>query len=204
MMTAERTTGRTICPRCQLPIPTVSGYPDWCERCGWGSAPEESPSPASRGVAKAYRALGARESARLLREAAAQGGRGHRATPSIVVAFVIAAVVHLFTVAPLGLAIFLIVRMWPGAISIFPAAFLVFLTWLLAPELPPKPETILDRAEFPATYALVDAVAAALGTPRVSGIACDMDFNASFGQSGWRWKQFLHLGRAALVDPRSR
>lgn len=193
-MDIETVATRIHCPQCRVAIPTVVGYPDWCDRCGWSTAPEVPAAPAPVGLAKIYRTVGARESARLLREATEQPAVGRTSILLAVLAFAIAALVHLITLTPLALAVAVIAWLWPSPISIFPASLLLLLAWVLAPQLPEKPEILLDREEFPATYALVDAVAAALKTPRVSGIACDMAFNAAFGQAGWQRQRIVHIG----------
>ncbi len=53
---------------------------------------------------------------------------------------------------------------------------------------------LLDRASYPALYALVDRVADALGAKRVDMIVVSGEFNASFGRAGWTRRSVLRLG----------
>jgi Zn-dependent protease with chaperone function len=174
-------------------LPVDPGYTTWCERCGWNVRPDQSPA-APNAIVRAYETLGRRQSQRLFDDLLRQPALKRTLIPSDLAAFVIAALVHSLTLVCVALGIAVSALFWPNLIGILLGSPLFVLAWVLAPRLPPSPDIILDRHEFPALYALADAVADALGTARVAGIAFDMEFNAAFGRAGWRRRNILHLG----------
>jgi heat shock protein HtpX len=107
---------------------------------------------------------------------------------------IIAIVVHSVTLGFAVLGIVLLIRGWPRVFSIIGSLICVGIVWFLRPRFPKMPDGILPRDEFPALYAFVDRLAAALGAPEIHSIAVNYSFNATITQVQWRRKYVLSLG----------
>ena len=201
MAIAEAEERQIACPQCRTELPVEPGYAPWCDRCGWNVQADEPP-PAPNLIVRAYESLGRRQSQRLFEGLLKHPTARRTLTPADLAAFVVAALVHGVTLACVALGLAAIVWAWPNPFGFLIACPLFLLAWLLAPQLPPRPDIVLDRRDFPAHYALADAVADALGTTRVAGIAFDMEFNAAFGRVGWRRHNIMQLGAPfwAILD----
>jgi len=117
-----------------------------------------------------------------------------RLTTGIVLAHVIAACVHLVSIALLLAGIALIVWTWPNLLGIILGSAMAIGGWFLLPRPGRLPDRTVTRDQAPALYALVDEVAAVLKTRPVDVIALDPDVNASFSRVGLRRTTVLTLG----------
>jgi Zn-dependent protease with chaperone function len=68
---------------------------------------------------------------------------------------------------------------FPNILTLFVGAVLVWAGWTLRPRRRKEKERGLTRAELPATFALLDRIAEALGTNAPEEIVLDAEFNAS-------------------------
>lgn len=185
------------CPVCHATIPVDPNYVSWCDRCEWNLQPQE-PAPPRNVFEASYASIGRRASKNLFDRMVRTTSLRPTLTFSKVLAFLVAAVVHGLTLLFAGLSIFLLVRGWPNFMAIIGGLFCGGLAWALRPRFPRAPREIMPRDQFPTLYKLVDNIAQALRTASVDGIVIDEDFNAAFGQVGWRQKKILFLGLPLL------
>jgi Zn-dependent protease with chaperone function len=119
-------------------------------------------------------------------------------------ALLIAALVHVLTVVVVAAGVLLLV-VGPHAIPLdVLAVFLVAVGLFVAPRPQRHRTSSRGRSELPATFALVDQVAAGLGVRAPAAIAVDGRFNASVHRS--RGETVLTLGARmwAALDPAER
>jgi Zn-dependent protease with chaperone function len=187
------------CPSCDGAVATAVGYPAWCE-CGWGLAPPAVLRPPRTAVERAYAAAGRRAGERAHRRLALAAALEPRLTPSLALAYAVAGLVHLLCLALLlgGAA-----ALWLGAPRPMPmllGGLMVAAAVLMRPRIakPPR-ERLLDRAQAPALWALVDDVAAALHTPPPDRIVVEARFNAHWWRAGLRRIRVLGVGLPLLA-----
>jgi Zn-dependent protease with chaperone function len=184
------------CPQCGAQIPVYRDYVTWCDKCEWNIQPlsvEEKPPNVFESL---YASIGKRLSKRLFDELARTKSLEPTLTVSKVLAFVIAALVHAFTLLLAVLGILLLATQWPNIMGLAWGALFLGIAWALRPSLGKLDDIVeyLPRDQYPALYGLVDEVARALGSPSVDIIIADEDFKAAFGQVGWRRRRVLFLG----------
>jgi Zn-dependent protease with chaperone function len=174
-------------------MPVHEGFVTWCDRCGWNvnsRQPEKSQNP----FRIAYRRLGQTQSQVLLE----RYKKGESLRPSLTLskflAGVTATMIHAITLGFTAFGIALIVLGWPYLVAIVGGLLCLGIAWFLRPRPDEMPSEILSRAEFPALYRVVDTVVDSLGAPKTYGIVVNEDFNASYGQFGWRRKGVLSIG----------
>ena len=56
------------CPDCGASIPVTTGYPDWCDRCGWNLRPPPVRETATGRFARLVERAGRRSGERMARE----------------------------------------------------------------------------------------------------------------------------------------
>ena len=186
-----------ICPKCGATIPVYEGFVTWCDRCGWNLQPVRPPAP--RNVVKSvYASMGRRLSDQLYVEVAAAPSLRPHVTLALVLAYLIAALVHALTLLLVVGGIFLISGSWGYWLIVAVGVVALGVAWLLRPRIPrlldDERAGLIARADFPALYGLVDQVAAAVGRPPVDYLVVDGRYNAAFGAVGWRWRKLLILG----------
>jgi Zn-dependent protease with chaperone function len=192
------------CPSCATPLATDPRFTDWCPACEWNLGTEE---PRGRW----HRHRRARDRARVERLYAKLADRptdrpdeqpvGHGA--AWLLAVVVAAVVHLLTLAVLAGSLWLLVFGY-ALLKVVGAAGLG-LTWLLRPRLGSwrADASVLPREQAPALHALADRVAEELNTRRPDRIRITGAYNAFYGVRGIRRRVELSLGLplwAALTE----
>jgi len=194
-MTADPQTSvqHMLCPECTSSIPVDSGYVTWCDRCGWNLEPQDVGAPRSL-IEALYIRIGRTFGRRLYEEVRKQPGRVSF-TASRLLAFIIAACVHLITAVFVVAGVLLIVATWFHVLPTAAGLCLLALAWLLHPRLPRAPNNLVPRDRIPTWYRLADSVAGAIGATPVYGIVLTADFNASYSQAGvLRRMAILRLG----------
>ncbi|WP_448318424.1 M48 family metalloprotease, partial [Streptomyces sp. CO7] len=185
------------CPECGERIEADARYTVWCAACEWNVDPvraaerEERP----RLLERRRRELARRHGERLLREVAdGKPLRAHRDVPALL-AQAISVLVHAVTVTLVVAGLWCLVAGWgTGLVVLGAAALLVAVA--LRPRFgsPPEDVPLLDRADAPELFALVDEVAEVVGTRGVDLIAVDAEFNASVYAYGVRGHRVLTIG----------
>ena len=194
------------CPECGAPIPSLVGYPDWCGDCGWNLARPPSLAGGAGRFARLSEALGRRSGERLATELQAAGELRPRLTAAKAGAYVIAAGVHLFTLALLAGGVAAIV-VEPNVASILIGLAMISAGLSMRPRVPREPAgVVLDPAAAPALHALAGRVADALGRPAPAAIIADSRWNASWALVGWRRRRVLVVGIPVLaaLEPQER
>ncbi|MEU6442290.1 M48 family metallopeptidase [Streptomyces sp. NPDC047046] len=165
----------------------------WCPACEWNIDPGE---PEEEDRREAVRRARAQEfGGELLAELLGTEQTAPRREPSARLALALGLAVHALTLVVLGLAVWCLTAGWPSALP-FVGLLLLALAWGLRPRFARVPEdaVVLRRTEAPELYALVDEIAAAVGTRGVDLIAIDAEVNASAMRYGARGRMLLTLG----------
>jgi Zn-dependent protease with chaperone function len=198
-----------LCPKCGAQVPVYPGYVVWCDKCGWNLQPRQLPQ--SRNILETwYRAAGKRAGASLFAEVVAAPSLAPRITPAIVLAYMVAVLVHSFTLALLGLGLWLIVGAWGSCLTLGLGLLCLAMVWLLRPQLPALDDSdrlgLISREQCPALYQLVDSIAQTLGSHPPDFIVLNPSFNAALGAVGRRWQKVLYVGLPlfAILDGRER
>jgi Zn-dependent protease with chaperone function len=181
------------CPACGATIPVHQTYVTWCDHCDWNIRPQPADTP-DHAFARIYDALGRRFSHSLLDEMTRLGAQGSRLTLSKIAAYLLAGSVHSIGLGFAMFGVFLLLQGWPNLAAIFGGVLCLGIAWLARPALGKLPETIVERSQAPALYALADDVARALNTRPIDVIAIESIFNASFTQVGLRRRRVMALG----------
>ena len=199
------TATRGACPTCTAPLVVVPDYSDWCEACGWNADPLAQRSRDGLGSAAAARAMksvGGRSSAILAREA--QSGAQPRITVSRSLAYLVAVLVHLVTVALLVGAFVLLQSGKQILVTLSP--LFVGMAWLFRPRARNDVAKVERPQDITHIRSFVDRVAEAVGTKAVDEIALVGEFNAGVTTVGWRQRRVLLLGLPlfAVLEPQER
>src|SRR5262245_31051043 len=183
------------CPRCAAAVMVDQGWVSWCELCGWNVDPVP-PEPPRSVVEKLWRKLSVRHRRKLFEELKGRDGFARRWSGELVLAFVLAAVVHATSLALVVLGMWWVVTLrWGFLWALLPW----FAAWILAPRWPRAPKEPLNEREFPHLYALVRRTGQSVGMRPVRHIVIDERWNASFSESGWRLSPVIHLGLPLCV-----
>ncbi|MFE7662384.1 M48 family metallopeptidase [Streptomyces celluloflavus] len=182
------------CPECGAEIRTDPRFTTWCAACDWNvdpGKPEEEPGRLER----LRRQLARRHGERLFAEVAADGAPSSRRDAAGLLAYGIALAVHGVTLALLIAGILLVVLGWGGPLPVV-GVFFLMTTWFLRPRLGrlPADEPVLYRDAAPQLFALIDEVAAVVGTKGVHAIVVTPAVNASVTTYGIRGRRLLKLG----------
>jgi Zn-dependent protease with chaperone function len=107
-----------------------------------------------------------------------------------------ASILLVCTGLPIALGIYFVVIGFgqPGYFAI--GLVLLVIGWFLRPRLAEVPAEAItvNRTEAPATFALLDRVASAIGGRPVDLVIIDAEFNASYRRAGWRQREVLTVG----------
>jgi Zn-dependent protease with chaperone function len=197
------------CPKCVVPLVTENGAAPWCERCEWGLERYAPPAGAGWSARRlgqlsyrmAYRATTAQFRG-LQRGSLTRSGFG----PVRVAVMAISLLLLGFTAALAGAGVQLILA-HPNVVTFVVGGAAILVAITLVPPLSrfDKDHDRLNRAEAPTLYALVDRLAAAVGTRAPCVIAVSPDFNAAVSQYGLR-RRALYLGLAlwGVLTPQQR
>ncbi|MEU3280235.1 M48 family metallopeptidase [Streptomyces antibioticus] len=181
------------CPECGAEIRGDSRFTVWCAACDWNVDPGE-PQPAGGRLERFERALARRHGEQLLAEMLSGREPQPRRDADAVLATALALAVHGVTLALVVGGIWGVVGDWGGG---FWSGLLLLLLGLgLAPRPGrlPTDAPVLFRTDAPELFALVDEVAAAVGTRSVYAIAVDGSINAAVTTYGVRGRRLLVLG----------
>lgn len=201
-VTADLTYQR--CPECGHAIPVEKQFVVWCDRCEWNVDPVGDPYPPPEWRSR----LEHRLADVLFREL--EHGRIQR--PGWDVARVLAAVMSVvvltlpFICLALGVAALIAYR--PLYLAVPIAAVPLGCAWMFRPRLNSlsKEAEVVRREQAPRLYALLDTIADALGTERVTCVVIDADPNMWFGRMGWRRRATVGIGLPMWfsLDPQQR
>lgn len=188
--------GQTTCPGCNAEIPVHEGLRTWCDQCNWnvgGDAP-----PADEGfLARQYVRIGERHGKSVLEKLKTTPAQNLRPRWTIRkgIAFVLAASVHLLSLALFASGLFVIAIGLPEIGPIPLGAGLCTFAWLMRPKPGKVPsQDIASRKDFPTLHALVNEVVYELGGRPINNIVVNEDFNAAYGVVGWRRVPVLWIG----------
>lgn len=193
------------CPACQAELPLDPNYVTWCDRCGWNLRPETRSRPQTPFDAL-YLKLGQTLSAGMFEEVKRAADLRPRLTPTRLLALMLAALVHLSTLALLALGAALILFTWPHFLTTLLGLLCLLIVWNLRPRLGKLPDSAATPEQFPTLHMLANRIASALGAAPVDTIVIDHRFNASFGQVGLRQRQVITIGLPlfAILTPQER
>lgn len=180
------------CPACANSIPINSGFYVWCEKCDWNLTPQ-TPRANTSYFNKVYAQIGKRRGARLLESLSATPGRLPR-DGAVVASYLVVSAILLLNLALLALGVWLLVTGWPLLIATVLALLSFGIVWMARPRIERASRYAVNRASFPALWALVDRVAGALGARPPHSLAVDWRFGASFGKVTWLGRSELRLG----------
>ncbi|MFI7009741.1 M48 family metallopeptidase [Streptomyces sp. NPDC050145] len=194
------------CPDCGAGLDGDDRFVVWCQECEWNIDPAPPGEDGGR-IDRARRALAARHGERLLAELTDGSELRARRDPSSVAAFALALVVHGATLALVAGGLWLLLADLGVPLKVV-GMLLLASAWPLSPRPARMPQNVpvLRRAQAPALFALVDEVAAVVGTRGVDLIAVDAEPNASVMPVGWRGRRLLTLGLPLweILTPRER
>ncbi|MDQ0763415.1 M48 family metallopeptidase [Streptomyces canus] len=179
------------CPQCGVEIRTDRRFTTWCAACEWNVDPQ-GPGEEKRGPAAVRRRIAQHYGELLFTELRA-GNSGGRSVSGLF-AYAIALTVHGLTCILAAVGVWGLIAGWGGLGMVFGLFFLA-LAWSLRPRLNrlSDDDRVLLRDEAPELYALVDEVAAVLGTRSVDAVVVDVEANASVTHLGLR-RRLLTLG----------
>ncbi|MER5504596.1 M48 family metalloprotease [Streptomyces sp. NPDC002766] len=187
------------CPQCGTEIRADRRFTVWCAACDWNLEPGGRPDGTAEDkgrLRRLRRRLAQQYGEQLFADLGAAEGqqRPGRRTRAGVLAYAIALVVHAVTAALVVSGLWLLVTGW-GGLGVVAGLFLLALAWPLRPRLNRlhSDARVLSRSDAPELYALIDEVAAAVGTRGVDTVVVDTRANASVTQLGLR-RRLLTLG----------
>jgi heat shock protein HtpX len=188
-----------VCPQCGVILPVDAGYRAWCDRCGWNlSVPEqhEKPSLPQRMMAAINMKYSRRLYDQLLRHPPRRQGM---ALPRLL-AYLIAALVHLATLSLVALGLWLCFFAFPTARLLgilLGMACLVLVSLLFLPQERRVTFVPILKEEAPALYRTADRIAHLLGGRPVKVIHYDAHYHAR--TAGWRHRHTLAVGLPLLA-----
>ncbi|MCM2412179.1 M48 family metallopeptidase [Streptomyces sp. RKAG290] len=182
------------CPDCGTEVRTQYGFVPWCADCDWNVDPGGAGEPAGR-LETLRRGLARRHGERLYAEVSADAVLRPRRDLHGMLALALALAVHGVTAALIVGGLLLVVLGWGTALPLLGALCLV-LAFALRPRFGRLPEhgPLLLRGDAPELFALIDEVAAAVGTTGVHTVAITDEVNASVSTYGIRQRRVLTVG----------
>jgi len=182
------------CPECGAEIPTNHGFVQWCAVCDWNVDPGQPEEPAGR-LEILRRRLARQHGERLLAEVMTDDALRPRRDAAGLLALALALAVHGVTAALFVGGLLLVVLGWGSALPLL-GALCLLVTWTLRPRFArlPKDGLVLHRADAPELFALIDEVAATVGTTGVHAVSVTEEINASVSEYGLRRRRLLTVG----------
>lgn len=184
--------GVTRCPQCAQQLPVDSRYVTWCDKCEWNVDPT---GPTDQVSARRLR-LEHRLADTLYREL--EQGKIHRPgwDAARVAAYLLSAVILLLPLACLLAGIALLVFYRPLWLSGLLAVIMFSLALLLRPRAfrLASDAHLVYREQAPLLFALLDKIAAAIGTKPVGVVALDAEPNIYYVRAGWRFTPVVGIG----------
>ncbi|MFC5266502.1 M48 family metalloprotease [Kribbella qitaiheensis] len=184
--------GVTRCPQCAQQIRLDRRYVTWCDKCDWNVDPSsaEADQPAWR------QRLEQRLADTLYRELERGGIHRPGWDAARLGAYLLSALVLLLPLAGLlgGVALLTFYRpLWLSIpLSVIPFGMAVLLR-PRAHRLDPDAH-LLYREQAPALFALLDEIAAAIGTKPIAAVTVDAEPNIWFAPIGWRFRPVIGIG----------
>jgi Zn-dependent protease with chaperone function len=187
------------CPQCKAPMPIVRGFVTWCESCNWNVRPQEKNRRYSM-QERILIGLGQRSGRALVEELKQNPPTKPGFHFSSLLAWLIAFLVHAFTLLFLGVGVWLLTIFWQWGnwFALLGAIILLGVAWVTRPQFGKTPPT-LPRTDYPVLYGVVDQIAETMQSRTPAGIAISPEYNASFGRYGWQQKETIALGLPLLL-----
>ncbi|MFJ9823432.1 M48 family metalloprotease [Streptomyces sp. NPDC101160] len=200
------------CPECGARVPVDRRFVVWCAGCGWNvdpardTAAEEDEGPVERVRRELARRHGEQLFAVLAQEQDGRDGREEQGGSAPggaagALAALLAVAVHGLTAALVGCGLWLLVARWGEGFQPVIGALLLGLAVVLRPRLGSLARLrksddvlLLERADAPQLFALLDEVAAAVGTRGVDAVVVSAEPNAGVTAYGLRRRRVLTLG----------
>jgi Zn-dependent protease with chaperone function len=182
------------CPQCGEEVRADGRFTTWCAACDWNVDPGR-PDEESGRLERRRRRHARRHGETLAAEITAGRTPRHRRDAEGMAAYLIALAVHGVTAALAVGAVTFVVTGWGGA-GVVLGGFLGVLAWTLRPRFSelPDDQPLLVRRDAPALFALIDEVAAVVGTRGVDTVAVAAELNASVTTYGIRGRRLLTVG----------
>jgi Zn-dependent protease with chaperone function len=194
-VTAAALTGGKSCTVCGEPLSDDPRFVVWCAACGWNTDPLPEGPPSGRRAARRKK-LATRQGEQLHAELAAHGLASPRLDAPGVAAYALSWAVHLGTAALAVAGLLLVVFGYSVITQLALGLALLLIAVALRPRLGrlPRHAPILRRADAPGLYALLDRIAAEVGTRPVDVVVLTSQVNASVREYGLRRHRLLSLG----------
>jgi Zn-dependent protease with chaperone function len=182
----------TNCPDCGHQIRTDPRYVTWCDRCDWNVDPtpvvDQTP---------AWRLQLERRLAESLYGELAKG-EVHRPgwDAARIAAWLLSALILMLPLAGLltGIALLVFYRpLWFSGVLALIALSVAFLFRPRAAVLP-RGVQLIRRDQAPALYAVLDQIAAAVGTKPVAAVALTAEPNLWYTRTGWTFEPVIGIG----------
>ncbi|WBQ06521.1 M48 family metallopeptidase [Kribbella sp. CA-293567] len=184
--------GPIRCPQCGQQVPRETQYVTWCDKCEWNVDPTGPTEQVPAWRQQLDHRLAATLYAELERGAIQRPGWD----AARIAAYALSAGLLLLPLAGLlgGIAMLVFYRpLWLSALlSVIPLG----LALTLRPRancLPPDTRLVY-RQQAPLLFALLDKIAAAVGTKPVSAVALDAAPNLYYTRVGWRFMPVVGIG----------
>lgn len=184
------------CPECAAVLVSAGSGPPWCSRCEWNLDAVPLLGHGRRALreqrlVQASYALDRELFAELSEAAGPRRGRMSARLLAVAAASVLLAMIGT-TLIILGV-VMIVTASWPVKIV---GAFLIGCVMELRPRLPGVEDSpwCRTRSQEPALFAVIDAVAAQVGSPSVELVVVDETFDASCARYGLRRRRVLVLG----------
>jgi Zn-dependent protease with chaperone function len=182
----------TNCPDCGHQIRVDRRYVTWCDKCDWNV----DPTPGEDHTPPWRLRLEQRLAESLYREL--ETGNVHRPgwDAARVGAQVLSALILLLPLIAFLAGIALIVFYRPLWLSGMLALLAFGAAFLFRPRAMQLPEDVqlLARDQAPTLYAVLDELADAIGTRKVTAVAVSTDANLWYQQIGWRFRPVVGIG----------
>lgn len=190
----EASTSGLRCPDCSNALRRAKDAPSWCPECEWNLGVPEADEHEGR-AATWRRQLATRLTMRdFARIKAAPAGKPGWDLVRLVT-YVLAAGVQLFTLGLLIAGIWLVTWHFPSLFAIVFGAIVILIAIALRPRFGRlEPGERVVREEAPALFALIDDVAAAVGTRTPDIVQLGDEMNASYGTVSIRRFTVLRIG----------
>lgn len=184
----------TSCPRCGAAIPVGASHEiAWCDRCDWNVIPESRREKPTL-LEEIYKKLGKKFSKKLFEKVRRDASLAPALTIPKTLAYTICLSVHGITLGIFVLGVYLLVWRWPNGWALFFGIVCLGIVYVLRIRPVRWPKNTVSRSDYPALYGLLDRMAKELGTPPVSGLIIDEEYNASIAEIGIRGRKLVTLG----------
>lgn len=195
---------RANCPNCAAAMPSIPGFSQWCETCGWNLSPSKPVEPRLNRIDRLWRRLGAAATGSLEREMARPEALRPRWTLSKILVATLSVLVFVLALAFLAIGVLLLPL---GLIQAVLGVGLIGLAFLARPRFGRVPKSAIERNSAPPHIrALADKIAIQVGTRPADCFRFNSSFNAWVEEAGWNRRRVLTLGlpMMAVLSPQER